>query len=743
MYLLRILLFITYNSLKKLIMFYLIFYLKILTIDESKNSINLQPKLPFLKPKTTGSAFCPVISKPLMTDSNTFSKACIQETRYTLNECKQTLSASISTQMLIESSKEQSQPPIPKCIDLETVSVEVPHEIRSLLPLNNNIRGISPTHLVVFPPEIPPEYRIHSRSKTSTPQPKHENNAKTKPEATVFIDVNQAECDAEYAQYDAEVPHENHSLSPTNSYNKGISPTNLIDFPLEIPQDNEVHIKSKTSTPQQKFEFDVEIKPKCETSIDVNQVESTISQYTVECMEVVEPNYNKQFNEYDGSKHKLSSNVQNEQNTQISLIKSKSPTSVSEERNIESPMVAALKTAPERSYSPLPTFVDAREFIPKPTKSSVEKEKPMTMADALAIAPDRSYKLPESNTSTRPVGNNPVRYMHGYNKKTPVVPLLITRSLIYSPVSSVDLEEEQIANLGLKSFPPVSDELKWSTAAGDFDRSESLFECVEEIIYNEPKIEEPEVPNNEETIIEQTSKLLPRHPFTASGLHEPLDIPRYQQSIPENPHGQATSSDKSSKKLIGPGIKNKVSAFSPKESIKNASFLKQEPNVHSKVAPVLGYEPSSLDGTPSKTKMSLNSNAIKLNDNDPILFSNTSITTPLKSTPIPQSFKESVPLTLKPSISNDTFVESVAPMPKSSVPAILLSKKLTCLTKKQQPKCIPTPIPTPDIGGQLSGRTGASAGLTVPRRGRGVLNPQNLTPGARVPLCGQCNLYIR
>ncbi|XP_025201610.1 PDZ and LIM domain protein Zasp isoform X3 [Melanaphis sacchari] len=46
-------------------------------------------------------------------------------------------------------------------------------------------------------------------------------------------------------------------------------------------------------------------------------------------------------------------------------------------------------------------------------------------------------------------------------------------------------------------------------------------------------------------------------------------------------------------------------------------------------------------------------------------------------------------------------------------------------------------------GGQSTGRTGASAGLTAPRRGRGVLNPQNLTPGARVPLCGQCNLYIR
>ncbi|XP_050419792.1 PDZ and LIM domain protein Zasp isoform X5 [Adelges cooleyi] len=80
-----------------------------------------------------------------------------------------------------------------------------------------------------------------------------------------------------------------------------------------------------------------------------------------------------------------------------------------------------------------------------------------------------------------------------------------------------------------------------------------------------------------------------------------------------------------------------------------------------------------------------------------------------------------------------------------------------------QPNIVPTinrpyeaPKPTPALsnynsgynqvttgGGQPSTRSTGSAGLTAPRRGRGVLNPQNLTPGARVPLCGNCNLYIR
>jgi len=569
--------------------------------------------------------------------------------------------------MLIESSKEErSESPIPSYYDIETSAAEVPHEIRSLLPPNNNVRSISPTHLVIFPPEIPQEYRNYSRSKTSTPQPKYEINEETESRGLI------------------------------------------------------------NST--------------------VNQVESTISRSTVECLEVVESKFVQNVDEHCSSKPEILDITQDQLISHTTVtepkMKSKQSIVVAEENRSESPMLTALKTAPERSYSPLPTLVDASEFITKPIENPTEEDRPMTMTEALAIAPDRSYKLTESTTSSRHVGNNPVRYMHGYNKKTPVAPLLITRSLIYSPASAVDSEEEQIAILGLKSFPPVSDELKWSTAAGDFDRSESSFEYVEELVFDEPKLEEPkEVINEEIDEVEKPSNPLPRHPFTASGLHEPFDIPRYQQSIPENPH-RTTPSEKSCPKLIGPGIQEKVSTFTPKASIKNTSFLKQEIHVNSKVAPALGYEPSSLDGGSKKSKNN-DPDVTKSSNSETVSSNSTSVAATPKSTPIPKSFKESIPVTPQISITNDTLAEPVAPMPKSSLPAALLSKKLTCLTKKQQPKCVPTPIPIPDIGGQPTGRAGASAGLTAPRRGRGVLNPQNLTPGARVPLCGQCNLYIR
>jgi len=569
--------------------------------------------------------------------------------------------------MLIESSKEErSESPIPNYYDIETSTAEVPREIRSLLPPNNNVRSISPTHLVIFPPEIPQEYKNYSRSKTSTPQLKHEINEETESRGLI------------------------------------------------------------NST--------------------VHQVESTISRSTVECLEVIESKYVQNIDDHCSPKPEILDIVQDQMISHTTVtepkIKSNQPMIVTEEDRSESPMITALKTAPERSYSPLPTFVDASEFITNPIENPTEEERPMTMTEALAIAPDRSYKLTESTTSSRQVGNNPVRYMHGYNKKTPVAPLLMTRSLIYSPASAVDSEEEQIAILGLKSFPPVSDELKWSTAAGDFDRSESSFEYGEELVFDEPKLEEPkEVINEEIDEVEKPSNPLPRHPFTASGLHEPFDIPRYQQSIPENPH-RTTPSEKSCAKLIGPGIQEKVSSFTPKASIKNTSFLKQEIHVNSKVAPALGYEPTSLDGSSNKSK-NADLDVRKSNNSETVSSNSTSVTATPKFTPIPKSFKESIPLTPQISIINDIPAEPVAPMPKSSLPAALLSKKLTCLTKKQQPKCVPTPIPIPDIGGQPTGRAGASAGLTAPRRGRGVLNPQNLTPGARVPLCGQCNLYIR
>ncbi|XP_060860552.1 PDZ and LIM domain protein Zasp isoform X6 [Metopolophium dirhodum] len=123
-----------------------------------------------------------------------------------------------------------------------------------------------------------------------------------------------------------------------------------------------------------------------------------------------------------------------------------------------------------------------------------------------------------------------------------------------------------------------------------------------------------------------------------------------------------------------------------------------------------------------------------------------------------QSVQSPQPSTLSPIPFHAPKAPSHVNAPKQQTP----SKVFSNAKPYETPKQTPTPpmfsggysqvqtgfnsqLKTKSItsGGQPTGRTGASAGLTAPRRGRGVLNPQNLTPGARVPLCGQCNLYIR
>ncbi|VVC31723.1 Hypothetical protein CINCED_3A005226 [Cinara cedri] len=119
--------------------------------------------------------------------------------------------------------------------------------------------------------------------------------------------------------------------------------------------------------------------------------------------------------------------------------------------------------------------------------------------------------------------------------------------------------------------------------------------------------------------------------------------------------------------------------------------------------------------------------------------------TPTKSKDV-QSVQSPQPSTLSPIPFHAPKAPSHVNAPKLQTP----SKVFSNAKPYEAPKQTPTPPKFTggsnqviQSGGQPVGRTGASAGLTAPRRGRGVLNPQNLTPGARVPLCGQCNLYIR
>lgn len=72
--------------------------------------------------------------------------------------------------------------------------------------------------------------------------------------------------------------------------------------------------------------------------------------------------------------------------------------------------------------------------------------------------------------------------------------------------------------------------------------------------------------------------------------------------------------------------------------------------------------------------------------------------------------------------------------------------QVRCPTSKTQSLVDPPNLSSqPDLGagiGGLGSKSGAVAGSSAPKRGKGILN-QACTPGSRVPLCGHCTAYVR
>lgn len=170
----------------------------------------------------------------------------------------------------------------------------------------------------------------------------------------------------------------------------------------------------------------------------------------------------------------------------------------------ESPLVAALQTAPERSYSPLPSFVYADELVPTPVEQHPDG-RPSRKTDA---------------SSSRPVGNDPVRYVHGYyNNKTPAAPSSRDKSFISGSRSATDIK----SNYNETSITRVPD------SKGNDGKSHSA--CLRA--------------TSEQNVTFGTS--------------------RHQRDI--------LSNEKSiSNRTIGPGIKNKVSTFTSDTSISYTFF---------------------------------------------------------------------------------------------------------------------------------------------------------------------------
>lgn len=484
------------------------FCLNLLTSDEPKYKTNSLPRLPFLKPKLLiGSAFCPVVSKTVSYDSGKRPSICSQEVCRTMTELKHSLNDSIADQLLIESTKKgRPQSPVPDDKGQDFTSAEAPHEVRSLMPQNNNVRAISPNQLITFPPEMPSQYQTYSKS--HTPEPKNK---------TIIMD----------------------GPVTTTTFKTKFQSENIPRCPDEYPEHAELNHLPKFRGLKGPISMAMEVAPdRPFTPVALTEP-------------IIKPA------------------------PWISL-------PPENENRPESPLVVALQTAPERSYSPLPTFVYASELLPSPTIDLAnEVNKTISNFQTQNI----NFGSSDIKNATRPIGNNPVRYMHGYNNKKSEILLQINKELPQQ-IQNVNSQKGPITDLEFKSSQFSSDNLP---ITGPYEPIESKSN------YNETFI--THVPN-----FKDQKQILPEYKFTPSNQNMPLNQSQYQLNITKPIQSLVADNLSTSNRSMGPGIKNKVSNFTSSTLISDTSFLNQSSNSHYKVVSNIDNKPTSTADSSFKFK---------------------------------------------------------------------------------------------------------------------------------------------
>jgi hypothetical protein len=432
----------------------------------------------------------------------------------------------------------------------------------------------------------------------------------------------------------------------------------------------------------------------------------------------------------------------------------------------ESPMLNALTVAPDRSYSPLPSVTKPLDTLTKladinkpvnillgEKEEKPKKEPPCySMLSALTIASDRPY-------SPLPAPPPPA--------PTPVVHV-ITDAPFETYVPKIPGSQQADS----KSQAKGSDKIHKSgdEIGGDITHSHQF-------------------------------------PLTSSGLHIPATIPHYQEHIDEcDIHTKLRNSPLLIKTAaqesvsIQSKIMNilsqqetssvKTTAISA-EPLKSSAldFLKQKDDT-AKIIPTLGYKPNSLlDSTKSITQTTQKEGTQIVHEEISATISEKTSSSITKSSyeqvesstqltqekvcqqvcqsqcppsqclktkqTIQESVQKSEPKPIfEPKVKferQNTFEpKSDVITPKyngnttSTAPTVSseLSRKLSSLIPSMPSDPNPSSLPS-NTGSGAGGKGGSSGLTTAPRRGRGVLNPQNLAPGARVPLCGQCYQQIR
>lgn len=435
--------------------------------------------MPFLKPKpSTGSAFCPVISKSYNYEKR--ASLCSQEVCRTMNEYKHSLNDSNFTQSIETSIKERPQSPIPDDKGQDFTSADAPHTMGVLLsPQTNNVRAISPNQLVTFPPEIPSEYPTYLKPSTLNIK----NKTSSMNESPVFTTTDKT--NSKTQNITSHSSDEYSKVTDLKYLPKFHGTKGLISMAMEI-------------APDRPF-----------TPVAVTEPIITRAPWV--------------------------------------------PLPIENKYRPESPLVVALKTAPERSYSPLPTFTYASELSSAPME---EQTKEFKKSDSVNKNHDSVKNVDFSSPdqiNTRLVGNNPVRYIHGYNTKTPATSLQ-NNKLTFQPILDAKTQKEHSTNL---EFKTISSSFNKSLPSGlSFNPVENQYNYNKLFVTGAPDFKETKTFNIEHL----------RGTFDQNDSLNSLESPQ---------HLSFSNIKLTSNKTLSPGIKNKVSDFTSNCSIINAPIFKQ------------------------------------------------------------------------------------------------------------------------------------------------------------------------
>lgn len=206
-----------------------------------------------------------------------------------------------------------------------------------------------------------------------------------------------------------------------------------------------------------------------------------------------------------------------------------------------SPMTEALTVAPQRSYSPLPSFTEVKQtekpFKPIPTSS----KKQMNLSSALTVAPTVPFTVPGktpipsdstlSDHEARPTGFKPVVPTFIQEKEKYGVDMTGIAKAGHTKETVKMIESGKFVSKSSREAASVSPVPQPSIATS----TKPMEPWIPHL--NKPK-QEKHISRKEAHEMTQTDKIeiletktIPQRPLTPSGLHPPQELPYYQQNI--------------------------------------------------------------------------------------------------------------------------------------------------------------------------------------------------------------------